>query len=65
MLSKKRVWSLLEPANEKDLNSKLVDMFLLMLITLNIIMVVVEIVDGLIVLIKTNLDKTIVMVLDL
>ncbi len=45
MLSKKRVWSLLEPANEKDLNSKLVDMFLLMLITLNIIMVVVETVE--------------------
>lgn len=45
MLSKKRVWSLLEPANEKDLNSKLVDMFLLVLITLNIIMVVIETVE--------------------
>ncbi len=45
--SRKRVWSLLEPANENDKFSKIVDVFLVSLIFFNILMVILETVDEL------------------
>ena len=39
---RKRVWTLLEPANEKDKASRITDIFLVTLIFLNILMVILE-----------------------
>ena len=44
-LKRSRVWSLLEPAVENDNFSKIVDIFLVTLIFLNILMVILETVD--------------------
>ena len=44
---RKKIWVLLEPANENDLLSKFVDIFLLILIFLNVLMVILETVDDL------------------
>ena len=43
---RKRCWELLEPGGESDLLSKIVDLFLLTLITLNVFSVVLETVDS-------------------
>ncbi len=45
--SRKRVWSLLEPANENDNFSRIVDVFLVSLIFFNILMVILETVEEL------------------
>ena len=45
--SRKRVWSLLEPANENDNFSRIVDIFLVSLIFFNILMVILETVEEL------------------
>ncbi|MBD23017.1 MAG: potassium channel protein [Alphaproteobacteria bacterium] len=44
---RKRVWTLLEPANENDKASKITDIFLVTLIFFNILMVILETVDSL------------------
>ncbi|PPR35885.1 MAG: hypothetical protein CFH30_01285, partial [Alphaproteobacteria bacterium MarineAlpha8_Bin1] len=44
-LYRKRIWSLLEPANENDKLSKIVDIFLVSLIFFNILSVILETVD--------------------
>ena len=44
---RKKIWVLLEPAKENDLLSKFVDIFLLILIFLNVLMVILETVDDL------------------
>ena len=44
---RKRVWTLLEPANDSDKLSKFVDIFLVTLIFFNILMVILETVDEL------------------
>ncbi len=44
---RKRVWTLLEPANEKDKASRVTDIFLVTLIFFNILMVILETVDSL------------------
>ena len=44
---RKRTWTLLEPAQKDDYSSKVVDIFLVTLIFLNIIMVTLETVDEL------------------
>ena len=41
-----RCWKLLEPGQEKDYLSKIVDLFLLALITLNVLSVILETVDS-------------------
>ena len=46
-LSRKRVWSLLEPANENDKLSRTIDVFLVSLIFFNILMVILETVEEL------------------
>ena len=40
-----RCWELLEPGQEKDYLSKIIDLFLLALITLNVFSVILETVD--------------------
>ncbi|MBS92051.1 MAG: potassium channel protein [Rickettsiales bacterium] len=45
--SRKRVWSLLEPASENDKLSKIIDIFLVTLIFFNILMVILETVEEL------------------
>ena len=44
---RKKIWVLLEPAKENDVLSKFVDIFLLVLIFLNVLMVILETVDDL------------------
>ena len=44
---RKRVWTLLEPANEKDKASRITDIFLVTLIFFNILMVILETVENL------------------
>ncbi len=44
---RKRVWTLLEPADEKDKASRITDIFLVTLIFFNILMVILETVDSL------------------
>ena len=44
---RKRVWTILEPANEKDSLSKFIDIFLVCLIFFNILMVILETVETL------------------
>ena len=44
---RKRIWTLLEPAKDNDLQSKCVDIFLLILIFLNVLTVILETVDEL------------------
>lgn len=44
---RKRVWTLLEPANEKDKASRITDIFLVTLIFFNILMVILETVESL------------------
>ena len=44
-LYRKRIWTLLEPANENDKLSKIVDIFLVSLIFFNILSVILETVD--------------------
>ena len=46
-LSRKRVWSLLEPAEDTDTFSRIVDVFLVTLIFFNILMVILETVEDL------------------
>tara|TARA_Y100001954_G_C15694713_1_gene544666 strand:- start:153 stop:1067 length:915 start_codon:yes stop_codon:yes gene_type:complete len=46
-LSRKRVWSLLEPAEDTDTFSRVVDVFLVTLIFFNILMVILETVEDL------------------
>ena len=45
--SRKRVWTLLEPASDKDTISKITDIFLVSLIFFNILMVILETVESL------------------
>ena len=45
--SRKRVWTLLEPASDKDTASKITDIFLVSLIFFNILMVILETVESL------------------
>ena len=47
MKVRQRCWELLEPGEENDYNSKKVDIFLLVLISLNILSVILETVDSL------------------
>ena len=44
---RKRVWTILEPADEKDSLSKFIDIFLVCLIFFNILMVILETVETL------------------
>ena len=44
--SRKRVWTLLEPASDKDTISKITDIFLVSLIFFNILMVILETVES-------------------
>jgi len=44
---RKRVWTLLEPADEKDVASRITDIFLVTLIFFNILMVILETVESL------------------
>ena len=44
---RKRIWEILEPAKEDDKLSRQVDIFLLILITLNVLAVILETVESL------------------